>query len=70
MVQKNKIGFPIQIVGCLIYIYLMFGVDWSIVLVNSVFLAINIFGWINWKKMEEEDEVYKRIEQGNTSNKC
>lgn len=53
VVYKIKLGFGVQLLGCLGMIFLYYGVDGGVVLVNSVFVVINILGFIKWKKEGE-----------------
>ena len=49
VIFKARIGFLIQLIGCLGMIYLYLGVDGGVVLVNGIFAAINIWGFLKWK---------------------
>jgi hypothetical protein len=53
VVLKKPIGFPVQMAGCLIFIALYAAVDYGIVLVNTIFFFINLFGIIKWVKNED-----------------
>lgn len=48
VIQEEKIGFIIQFVGCLIYLLIYWGVDYSLVVVNSIFIVLNIYGYFSW----------------------
>lgn len=46
--RVNLLGFGVQVLGCLIFIVLYWSVDWAIVITNSVFIGVNIYGFIHW----------------------
>jgi len=49
VIYNNRIGFLIQFVGCLGMIYLFAGLDGGVVLVNSIFAVVNIWGFYKWR---------------------
>jgi nicotinamide riboside transporter PnuC len=57
VISKRRIGFLIQFIGVIGMLYLYWGVDGGVVLVNSVFLIVNIYGWIRWKSCDKEGET-------------
>lgn len=50
VICKASVGFWIQLAGCLGMIYLYAGIDGGVVLVNSVFAVVNIWGHFKWNK--------------------
>lgn len=50
IICKQRLGFIAQFIGCMGMIGLYSGQDGGIVLVNSVFAVINIWGFFKWKK--------------------
>lgn len=48
IIRKRRVGFLIQLAGCFGMIYLYLGIDEGVVLVNSVFLIVNCWGFIKW----------------------
>lgn len=49
----SAIGYAVSLAGCLTYLCLFWGVDWSVVGVNAVFSAMNVLAIV--KEMKEKN---------------
>ena len=49
VIYKQRIGFFIQTAGCILMISLYLGEDGGVVLVNSIFVIVNVLGYIKWR---------------------
>ena len=49
VIYKQRIGFFMQTAGCVLMISLYLGKDGGIVLVNSIFIAVNVLGYLKWR---------------------
>ena len=49
MAKENILGWPIGIVGCILYIYIFYGARlYSDVLLQVFFLVTQVYGWYAW----------------------
>lgn len=53
VIRKNRIGFLVQLAGCLGMIGLYLGIDGGVLLVNAVFACVNIWGFFKWKAQQK-----------------
>lgn len=62
MAKENILGWPIGIVGCVLYIYIFHGARlYSDVLLQVFFLVTQIYGWYAWGKGGGEELEITRL---------
>lgn len=53
MAKRQKVAFVHQILGNLFYVIQSITmVNWSLGILSVVLIGVNIWGWFNWRKLE------------------